>query len=91
MSNSLEKFQVKWVHVQDKYGKCKRKPKTTLKYEIVSKPDRSFVSHPNGMNVKVKLDNCRNTAKEEVSVPEHTICKEELYDINAKGYDVVTE
>jgi len=91
VSNSLEKIQDKWVRVQDKCGKCKRKPKATLQYEMVSKTEHSFVPHLNGMKVKVKLDNCRKTAKEEVSVPVHTIVKEELYDINAKGCDVVTE
>jgi len=91
VSNSLEKFQDKWVRVQDKCGKCKRKPKTTLQYEMVTKTDHSLVPHLNGMKVKVKLGNCRKTAKEEVSVFVHTICKEELYDINAKGCYVVTE
>jgi hypothetical protein len=37
------------------------------------------------------MGNCRKRAKEEVSVPVHTICKEELYDIFAEEYDVVTE
>jgi len=54
MSNSLEKFQDKWVRAEDKWGKCKRKPKTTLQYEVVSKTDHSFVPNVTGMEVKVK-------------------------------------
>ena len=72
MSNSLEKFQDKWVRVQEKCGKCKRKPKTTLQYEMVSEMDHSFVPLLNGMELKAKLDNCRKRAKEEVSEPLHT-------------------
>jgi len=54
MANSSEKFQDKWVRVKDKCGKCKRKPKTTLQCEVVSKTDHSFVPNLTGMEVKVK-------------------------------------
>jgi hypothetical protein len=53
VSNSMEKFQDKWVRVQDKCGKCKRKPKTTLQYAMVSKTDHSFVPRLDGIEVKV--------------------------------------
>jgi hypothetical protein len=43
------------------------------------------------MQVKAKLDNCRNRAVEGVSVPVHTAYMEELSDIYAKGYDMVNE
>jgi hypothetical protein len=62
-----------------------------LQYEIVSKTDHSFVPHLNGTEAEVKLDNCRNRAKKEVSVPVHTICRAEMSDIYAQGYDVVTK
>jgi hypothetical protein len=42
------------------------------------------------MEVKVKLDNCRKRAGEGVSVPVHTLYKEELSDTFAEGYDIVT-
>jgi hypothetical protein len=42
------------------------------------------------MEVKVKLGNCRKRAREDVSVPVHTIYKEELSDTYAKEYDMVT-
>jgi hypothetical protein len=43
------------------------------------------------MEVTGKLDNCRKRAREGGSVPVHTIYREELSDIYAKGYDRVTE
>jgi predicted Mrr-cat superfamily restriction endonuclease len=43
------------------------------------------------MEVKVKLGNCRQTNSEDVSVPVLKICREELSDIYARGYDTVTE
>jgi hypothetical protein len=43
------------------------------------------------MEDEVKVDSCRNRAREEVTVPVHTLCREELSDIDRKGYDVVTE
>ena len=42
------------------------------------------------MEVKVKLGNCRKRAREDVSVPVHTVYMEELSDIYVKGYDMVT-
>jgi hypothetical protein len=66
---------ISWVCVKDKYGKCKGKLKTTLQYEIVSKPDHSCVPNLAGMEVKVKLENCLKRATEDVSVPVHTVYK----------------
>jgi hypothetical protein len=43
------------------------------------------------MEAAVEEKNCRKSAREEGSVPERTICKEESSDIDAKGRDVVTE
>jgi len=57
------------MFVKDKYGKCKEKLKTILQYEILSKTDYSFVSNLTGIEVKVKLDNCRKVSREDVSVP----------------------
>ena len=82
---------ISWVCVKDKCSKCKRKLKSTLEYEIVSKTDHSCVANLAGMEVKVKLDNCRKRAGEGVCVPVHTICSEELSDIHAKGHEMVTE
>jgi hypothetical protein len=79
------------VCVKDKCGKCEGKLKTTLQYEIVSKIDHSCVPNLAGMEVKVKLGNCRKRAREDVSVHLHTIHREELSDTPAKGYDMVTE
>jgi hypothetical protein len=51
----------------------------------------SCVANLAGMEVKVKLDNCRKRAGEGVSVHVHTIFSEELSDIHAKGHEMVTE
>jgi hypothetical protein len=72
---------ISWVCVKDKCGKCKGKLKTTLQYEIVSKTDHSCVPNLVRMEVKVKLDNCGKRAREDVSVPGHTVYREELSDI----------
>jgi hypothetical protein len=82
---------ISWVCVKDKCGKCKGKLKTTLQYEIFSKTDHSCVPNLAGMEVKVKLENCIKRAREDLSVPVHTVYKEELSDTYAKGYDMVTE
>ena len=37
--------------------------------EILSKTDCSFVPDVAGVEVKVKLDNCRKISREDVSVP----------------------
>jgi hypothetical protein len=42
------------------------------------------------MEVNVKLDNFRKRAREGMSVPVHTIYREELSGTYAKGYDMVT-
>jgi len=59
--------------VKGKYGKRKWKLNTTLQYEMVSKMDHSFFPNLAGMEVKVKLDNCRKIAGEEMSVPVHNL------------------
>jgi hypothetical protein len=43
------------------------------------------------MEVKVKLENCIKRAGEDVSVPVHTVYKEELSDTYVTGCDMVTE
>jgi len=47
------------VHVQDKCGTCNGKLITNVQYEILSKTDYSCVPKLSGIEVKVKLDNCR--------------------------------
>jgi hypothetical protein len=71
--------------------KCKGKLETNLQCEIISKTDHSYVPNLAGMEVKVKLDNCRNRVREDMFVRVHTIYKEELSDIYAKRYDMVAE
>jgi hypothetical protein len=78
------------VCVKDKCGKCKGKLKTTLQYEIVSKTDHSCVPNLAVIEVKVEFENCIKRARKDVSVPLHTVYKEEL-SRHAKGYDMVTE
>lgn len=80
-----------WVSVKEKRFKCKGKLKTTLQYEMVSKTGHSFVPTLAGMVDEVKVESCRNRAREEVTVPVHTFCRKELSDIDRRGYDVVTE
>jgi hypothetical protein len=66
-----------WVCVKEKCGKCKGKLKTTLQYEIVSKTDHCFVPNLAGMEVKVKLENCIQRAREDVLCL-YIVYKEEL-------------
>jgi hypothetical protein len=56
------------VFVKDNFGNCKGKLKTNLQYEILSKTDYSFVPNVAGIEVKVKLGNCRKLSREDVSV-----------------------
>ena len=80
---------VRWAYVKEKFGKCRAKLKTHLQYEIVSKTDRSCVPYLAAMEVNVKLQ--EKKATKDVSVPVDTVYKEELSDILAKGYGMVTE
>jgi len=66
---------VSWVCV--KSGNCKGKLKTNVQYEIHSKADRSCVPNLAAVEVKVKLDNCRKRAREDVSVPVGAVCEED--------------
>jgi hypothetical protein len=77
--------------VKDKCDKCKWKVKHNLRYEIPSKADNSCVLNLAGIEVKIKLGNCRRGAREKLSVPVHTIYKEEWSDLYAKGCDMVTK
>jgi hypothetical protein len=52
---------------------AKWKLNTALQYEMFSKMDHRFIPNPAGMEVKVKLDNCRKIAGEEMSVPVHKL------------------
>jgi len=82
---------IRWVYGKEKCGKCKGKLKTNIQYEIFSKTDRSCVPNLVGVGVTVKLEKCRRKAIEDMSVPVHTIYKEELSDILMKWYDMTTE
>jgi hypothetical protein len=82
---------VGWICVEDKCGKCKGKLKNNLRYEILGKAKKSCVPNLAEIEVRVKLGNCRRRTKEKLSVPVHTIYKEELSDLYAKGCDMVTE
>lgn len=77
--------------VEEKYSTCKGKPKTALQYEIFGKTDHRCLPNLAGMEVKVKLNNSRKRAKEDVPVSAHTIYNEDLSDIYAKGCSMVTE
>jgi hypothetical protein len=71
---------ISWACVKDECGKCKGKLKTILQYEIASKTDHSCVPNLAGVEVEVKLENCIKRAREDVSVPVHTVYREELSD-----------
>jgi hypothetical protein len=77
--------------VEDKCGKCKGKLKNNLQYEILGKAIRSCFPNLAGIEVKVKLGNCRRRTKENLSVPVLTIYKEELAELYAKSCDMVSE
>lgn len=66
--------------VKEKVGECKGKLKTNFEYEIVSKTEYSRVPKLAGMKVKVKRKTAEKNSKD-VSVPVHTIYREELSDI----------
>ena len=72
---------VNLVRVKEKCDNCAGKLNTNSQCEVVSAMDCSRVPELTGMEVKVKLDNCRQTNSEDVSVPVHNICREELSDI----------
>jgi hypothetical protein len=61
--------------------------KTNIEYEIVSKTVCSCVPYLVVVEVTVKLEKCRTKTTEGVSVPVHTIYKEELSDILTRWYD----
>jgi len=56
---------INWVCVKDKRVTCKRKLKNNLLYEILSKANHSCLPNPAGVEVTVKLENCRKRATEE--------------------------
>jgi hypothetical protein len=66
----------------------RREAETNLQCEVVSTTDYSSVPELAGMEVKVKLDNCRQTNIEDASVPVHKIYREELSDIYARIYEM---
>ena len=82
---------VNLVCVKQKCDKWERKLKTNLQCGVVITTDCSRVPELAGMEVKVKLDNCRQTNSEDMSVPLHKICREELSDIYPRSYDKVIE
>ena len=53
--------------------------------------DNSCFPNVAGIEVKVKVDNCRRRARDDMPVPVRTVCKEELSELHAKGCDMVTE
>jgi hypothetical protein len=50
---------ISWARVKEKCGRCKGKLKTNLQHEIFSKTDRRCVLNLAGMEVELKLENCR--------------------------------
>jgi hypothetical protein len=58
---------------------------------MVNGTDCSAFRNRAGMEVAEKGKNCRKCARDEFSVPERTVCKEESSDNDVKGRDVVTE
>jgi hypothetical protein len=50
----------------------KGKPKTDLQYKIINKGDQSCVPKLAGIEVKIKLENCRKNRED---VPVHVIYK----------------
>lgn len=69
---------VSWMSVKDKCGKCQGKLKTNLQDTLLSKTDNSCVPKLTGIEVKVKVYNCRNRDREDVPVHARTVYKEEL-------------
>jgi hypothetical protein len=69
----------------------KREAENYLKYEMVSIMAHGFFPTLAEMEGEVKVDSCRKRAREELTVPVHTLYREELSDVDRKGYDVVTE
>lgn len=57
--HGLNSKLISWARVQQKCGKCKEKLKTNLQHEIVSKTDRRCVLNLAGMEIELKLENCR--------------------------------
>jgi len=66
------------VCVNDKCGTCKRKLKTNVQYEILSTADLSCFPNPAGIEIRVKLENCRIKSYKIFSVSFHAIYKDEL-------------
>jgi len=58
---------------------------------MARKTAHSFVATLPGMDEEVQVDSYRKMSREEVTVHVHTFCREELLDIDRKGYDVATE
>jgi hypothetical protein len=56
------------VFVKDKCGKYQSKLKTYLQGEMLSKKDNSWVPKLTGIEVKIKLYNCRKRDRQEVPV-----------------------
>jgi hypothetical protein len=79
------------VSVKDKWVNSKGKLKTTLKYEMVSIMAHGFFPTLAETEGEVKVDSCRKRGREELTVLVHKLCREELSDVDRKGYDVVTE
>jgi hypothetical protein len=71
---------VTWVFVKEKVGECKGKLKTNFRYEIICETGYSCVPKLAGMKVKVKPEKCRKNS-EDISVPTHTVYKEEYSEI----------
>jgi hypothetical protein len=63
--------------VKNKCGTCKRKLQTKSQYEILSKADLSCLPNLAGIEVTVKLENCRKSYRT-MSVPVHAIYKKEF-------------
>ena len=66
------------MSVKDKCGKCQGKLQTNLQDEVLSKTDSSCVPKLTGIEVKVKVYNCRNRDREDVPVHARTAYKEDV-------------
>jgi len=80
--HGLNSKVISWARVKEKCSKSKEKLKTKLQHEIFSKTDHRCVLNLAGMEVELKLENCRK--KRDVSVAVHTVCMEEMSNVKRR-------
>lgn len=84
-----EKFK-SWVCANDKKLKCPGNLKTTPNLTILGRTSHTCTQIGTiEQEVTVKTDQCRKRAREELSVPVHTIFREEFGQLKDRGYDFV--